>query len=170
MLEHRARVVKMGRIVRLVHLSGRHASDLELLSADDWDVLGFVARAQRLRARGERETFAVFDAGHLVGVAMLGRDPSATQRAELGYWIGPRQRGLGYATAAAEQLLARAFTRMAVVAVFAYCSDANHASARVLAKLGFRLVGVARDSTLGDETTKRYELTRSEWRSGAWAT
>ena len=170
MLEHRARVVKMGRIVRLVHLSGRHASDLELLSADDWDVLGFVARAQRLRARGERETFAVFDAGHLVGVAMLGRDPSATQRAELGYWIGPRQRGLGYATAAAEQLLARAFTRMAVAGVFAHCSDTNHASARVLAKLGLRLVNGARDGTPGDETMKRYELTNSEWRSGAGVT
>ena len=170
MLEHRARVVKMGPAVKLIRLTGRHAADLTMLDAGDWDTLGFVARAQRLRARGERETFAVFDASHLVGVAMLGRDPAATEHAELGYWIGPRKRGLGYATAAAEQLLARAFTRMAVVAVFAQCSDANHASARVLAKLGFRLVGVARDPTPGDETMKRYELTSSEWRSGARAT
>lgn len=170
MLEHRARVVKMGPVVKLVRLSGRHAADLAMLAADDWDALGFVVRAQRLRARGERETFAVFGASHLVGVAMLGRDRSATEHAELGYWIGQRERGLGYATAAAEQILARAFGRMALTRVFAHCSDTNHASARVLAKLGFRLVGIARDGTSADETTKRYELTGSEWRSGARAT
>ena len=167
MLEHRARVVKMGPAVKLIRLSGRHAADLAMLAADDWDALGFVARAQRLRARGERETFAAFDASRLVGVVMLGRNPSATEHAELGYWIGPRERGLGYATAAAEQLLGRAFGRMALALVSAHCSDTNHASARVLAKLGFRLVGVARDPTPADETMKRYELTSSEWRSGA---
>lgn len=170
MLGHRARVVKMGPAVKLIRLSGRHAADLAMLAADDWDALGFVARAQRLRARGERETFAVFDAGHLVGVAMLGRDPSATDHAELGYWIGPRARGLGYATAAAEQILARAFGRMALALVFAHCSDTNHASARVLAKLGFRLVGAAREPPPAGETLKRYELTGAEWRSGARAT
>jgi RimJ/RimL family protein N-acetyltransferase len=170
MLEHRARVVKMEPVVRLIRLSGRHAADLAMLAADDWDALGFVARAQRLRARGERETFAVFDASHLVGVAMLGRDPSATEHAELGYWIGPRARGLGYATAAAEQVLTRAFGRMALTLVFAHRSDTNHASARVLAKLGFRLVGVASEPTPADETMKRYELTGAEWRSGARAT
>ena len=170
MLEHRARVVKMGPVVKLVRLSGRHAADLAMLAADDWDALGFVVRAQRLRARGERETFAVFDAGHLVGIAMLGRDPSATARAELGYWIGPRERGLGYATAAGEQILTRAFGRMALTLVLAHCSDTNRASARVLAKLGFRLVGVARERTPADDTLKRYELTGAEWWSGARAT
>jgi ribosomal-protein-serine acetyltransferase len=170
MLEHRVRVVKMGPVVRLIRLSGRHSADLAMLAADDWDALGFVARAQRLRARGERETFAVFDADRLVGVAMLGRDRSATGHAELGYWIGPRQRGLGYATAAGEQILTRAFGRLALALVFAHCSDTNSASVRVLAKLGFRLVGVARQPTPADETMKRYELTGAEWRSAATAT
>jgi len=170
MLEHPARVVKMGPAVKLVRLSGRHAADLAMLATDDWDVLGFVLRAQRLRARGERETFAVFDASHLVGVAMLGRDPSATEHAELGYWIGPRERGRGYATAAAEHLLTRAFSGASIKLVFAHCAETNQASARVLTKLGFRLVDVAREPTPADETTKRYELTRSEWRSARGST
>ncbi len=149
-------------MIKLVRLSGRHASDLAMLDADDWDVLGFVARSQHLRARGERETFAVLAADRLVGVGMLGRDPSATEHAELGYWIGPRERGLGYATAAARQLVTHAFVRMSLAVVFAHCADANRASARVLVKLGFRLVGVTRDPNAGD-TIKRYELSRREW-------
>jgi RimJ/RimL family protein N-acetyltransferase len=149
-------------MIKLVRLSGRHASDLAMLAADDWDVLGFVARAQFLRARGERETFAVVDADRLVGVGMLGRDPSATEHAELGYWIGPRERGLGYATAAARQLVTHAFVSMSRAVVFAHCADANRASARVLVKLGFRLVGVSGDPK-ADGTLTRYELSRREW-------
>jgi RimJ/RimL family protein N-acetyltransferase len=170
MLDHPVRDVKMGPIVKLVHLNGRHASDLALLAADEWDVLGFVVRAQRLRARGERETFAVLDAGRLVGLAMLGRDPSVAGHAELGYWIGPRERGLGFATAAAEQLVTRAFGRLAVTLVFAHCAEDNRPSARVLAKLGFRVVGQAREPTPAGQSTKRYELTSSEWRPGIGST
>ena len=154
----------MGLVVKLVRLSADHASDLAALAADDWDVLGFIARAQRLRARGARETFAVFDAKRLVGLAMLARDPSAREHAELGYWIGPRERGLGYATAAARQILTHAFGRMAIVLVFAHCSDDNPASARVLAKLGFRLAAVSREPTTAADTVNRYELTSHDWR------
>jgi RimJ/RimL family protein N-acetyltransferase len=160
MLDHWPGTVKMGPMIRLVWLSGRHASDLALLAADEWDVPGFVTRAQRLRARGERATFAVLDGKRLVGVAMLGRDRSEPGRAELGYWIGPGERGHGHATAAAQQLLTRAFGLMDVALVFATCSETNHASARVLSKLGFRRVGVAKDPDALD----RYELTREEWR------
>ena len=149
-------------MIKLVRLSGRHASELAMLDADDWDVLGFVARSQHLRARGERETFAVLDADRLVGVGMLGRDPSATEHAELGYWIGPRERGLGYATAAARQLVTHAFGRWSLTLVFANCADANRASARVLVKLGFRLVGLSRELN-ADDTMKRYELTSRQW-------
>jgi RimJ/RimL family protein N-acetyltransferase len=157
-------------MIKLVWLSGRHASELAMLAADDWDVAGFVTRAQRLRARGERDTFAVFDAKRLVGVAMLGRDPSAPEQAELGYWIGPRERGLGYATSAARQLLIRAFDRMALRLVFAVCSKANPASARVLTKLGFLRVAASAEPPVADETIDRYELTRERWKSTAGIT
>src|SRR5262245_60659504 len=154
-------------MIRLVWLSGRHASELAALAADEWDVAGFVARAQRLRARGERETFAIFAAKRLVGVTMLGRDPSAPGHVELGYWIGPRERGLGHATSAVEELLIRAFDRRDVTLVFALCAKANHASARVLAKVGFRHVEALWGPPTRDETVDRYELTRAQWRSVA---
>src|SRR5262249_42904025 len=155
MVDHRADDVKIRPVVRLVHLSARHAGDLATLAADDWDVVGFVARAQRLRARRERGTFAGLDAGRPVGGGMLGSDPSAVRQAELGYWIGPRERGLGYATAAAHALMTRAFGRLARSVVFARCADDNPASARVLTKLGFRPVGNPREAT-SDEGTQRY--------------
>ena len=155
-------------MIKLVWLSGRHASELAPLAADDWDVVGFVTRAQRLRARGERDTFAiVVDAKRLVGLAMLGRDSSAPDHAELGYWIGPRERGLGYATSAVKELLIRAFDRMDVTLVFALCGKANHASARVLTKTGFRRAEATRESPTADETIDRYELTREQWRPTA---
>ena len=157
-------------MIKLVWLSGRHASELAALDADEWDVAGFVTRAQRLRARGERETFAIFEAKRLVGVAMLGRDPSAPGHAELGYWIGPRERGLGHATSAVGRLLIRAFDRSDVILVFALCSKANRASARVLAKVGFRHVGASSGPPTGDQTIDRYELTRDQWRSIAQVT
>jgi RimJ/RimL family protein N-acetyltransferase len=150
-------------MVRLVPLTGRHASDLATLASDDWDALGFVARAQRLRARRERQTFAVLDADRLVGLAMLGRDPSLPRHAELGYWIGPRERDRGYATAAARQLLSQAFGRLALTLVFAHCSADNRASARVLAKLGFRPTDAVPGEPKAEATLERYELTRREW-------
>jgi RimJ/RimL family protein N-acetyltransferase len=163
MLDHPDQGVKMDPVVRLVNLEPGHAADLATLADDDWDALGFVARAQRLRARRERETFAVLNAGRLVGLAMLGSDRSAPGHAELGYWIGPRERGRGYATAAAARTVTRAFARLGYRVIFAHCADDNPGSARVLAKLGFRLVGPA--PTAGP--VSRYELTRDEWSSAA---
>jgi RimJ/RimL family protein N-acetyltransferase len=163
-------------MLKLVPLSARHARDLATLAGDDADppwatipwrsslqnVLAFVARAQRRRARGEGETFAVCDAERLLGIAMLARDPAAPERAELGYWIGSPDRGHGYATAAARQLLTHGFGRMQLALVFAHCPDSNRQSTRVLAKLGFRPVGVeASKATAG--FVHRYELTSYDW-------
>jgi ribosomal-protein-alanine N-acetyltransferase len=156
----------------LVPLSARHASDLEALTGKDPDppwkampgrsarqrVLAFVDRAQRLRARNAHETFAIFDGKRLVGIAVLARDPAASDRAELGYWISRPDRGQGYATAAARQLVSHGFSRMALAVVVALCPNANHASARVVEKLGFRFVG----ATLG-AGLRRYEVTRDQW-------
>jgi RimJ/RimL family protein N-acetyltransferase len=150
-------------VTKLVNLSGRHAADLATLADDDWDAVGFVDRAQRLRARRERETFAVLEGDRLVGLAMLGHDRSAPGHAELGYWIATRERGRGYATAAAEQAVTRAFGRLGLSVLFAHCADHNRASARVLAKIGFRLVGPSRDPAPDDAALGRYELTRAEW-------
>jgi RimJ/RimL family protein N-acetyltransferase len=162
--------------LRLVPLGARHVRDLVALAADDattpWSatppastrqaVLAFVARAQRLRAREAHATFAACLGDRLVGIARLARDQVPADRAELGYWIGPPDRGRGYATAAARQLVSHGFGRMGLARVFARCQIANRASARVLVKLGFRLADLEpwQDPA---SPVRRYELTREEW-------
>lgn len=72
-----------------------------------------------------------------VGLAQYG------QETELGYWLGQRYWGLGYATEAARAVLslARSLGHSRVIATpFAD----NAGSARVLAKAGFRLTGEVR--------------------------
>lgn len=169
MLGPSARDVKTP-LIELVPLAVGHSADLAALAAlgdetmpplsSRQAMLGFVAQAQRLRARGSRETFAIRDAGRLVGIAVLARDPTSPDRAELGYWIGQPHQGRGYATAAARRLVSHAFDRLRLALVFARCPSANPASVRVVERLGFRLVGV---EPVAGGPVGRYEVTRGEW-------
>jgi RimJ/RimL family protein N-acetyltransferase len=83
------------------------------------------------------------DEVRLVGAAGL-RIEMAQRRAELGYWIGLRWWGRGYATEAAFALVAYAFDRLELQRVFARHFASNPASGRVLEKLGMRREGVLR--------------------------
>jgi ribosomal-protein-alanine N-acetyltransferase len=167
--------------VRLVPVSARHARDIQALASDEaiarWTTiphpyppagaLAFVDRAQRMRARGAHETFAVCDAGGgFLGVAALVRDEKLPARAELGYWIRRPYWGRGYATAAARRLLAHGFEHMDLDAVVARCFAINQASARVIEKLGFHFVRLEASPTpkRPAEPVRRYELTRRDWR------
>jgi len=62
-------------------------------------------------------------------------------RAELGFWVGRRHWGRGYATEAASRLIAFARASLRVRTVTATAAEGNTASRRVLAKLGFAEVG-----------------------------
>ncbi len=161
----------------LVPVSGRHVRDLRSLVAEEpiarvplpaldprAGLLAFVEGAQRLRARGAGETFAVCEDDRFLGIAALARVEEAPARAELGYWIGRAHRGHGYATAAARQLLAHGFERMRLDLVFARCLGSNHASLRVMEKLGFHFVAVE-PSDDASEPVCRYELGREEWQA-----
>lgn len=98
----------------------------------------FVAEAISLRASGTKYAFAVCEAdGRPVGVSLLKDVDLAVGKAELGYWIGCPYWGSGRATAAAAETLAFAFRTLGLTAVTAVCLEANPASLRVLAKLGF---------------------------------
>lgn len=171
----------MAMNVRLVPVSARHARDIQALASDEaiarWTsiphpyprdgALAFVDHAQRRRARGAQETFAVFEAGGgFLGVAALVRDDHLPARAELGYWIGRPYWGRGYATAAARRLLAHGFELMDLDVIVARCFAMNQASARVIEKLGFRFVGLeaSRSPKRPANPVRRYELTRRDWR------
>ena len=87
---------------------------------------------------------------------------------EVGYTIGERDRGRGYATAAVRETLAIAFsaTGADVARVEAVAAVGNGASRRVLERSGFRFEGVARGLlVIGGERVDhaRYGVLRGEW-------
>lgn len=89
---------------------------------------------------------------------------------ELGYWLAPAVWGRGYATEAARALLAFAFDRLALAQVRAGVFGDNAASARVLAKLGFRPAGRSRAYSAGrGAEVDQIDLTLSatDWRAAA---
>jgi ribosomal-protein-alanine N-acetyltransferase len=73
-------------------------------------------------------------------VGMIGYQRAGDIRrlsADLGYWLGRRVWGRGYATAAATALVRHLFDTTDLVRLQAYVFDWNTASARVLEKAGF---------------------------------
>jgi RimJ/RimL family protein N-acetyltransferase len=75
-----------------------------------------------------------------LGVIALKGAEGAAERG-FGYWVGPPAWGLGYATEAAAAVIAHAFADPALAAIETTVYVDNHASRRVLEKLGFRATG-----------------------------
>ncbi|MBE0546566.1 MAG: GNAT family N-acetyltransferase [Rubrivivax sp.] len=106
----------------------------------------FVAqRALRLLAQGNAE---VWSCSYLIVRAIDDRIVGGCGfkiaphggRVEIGYGVSPESRGQGAATAAVRQLIDIAFSSGAN-SVVAEVSPQNHASTRVVQKLGFTVVG-----------------------------
>lgn len=81
--------------------------------------------------------------GQLIGAAGLVSWLEAQHRAEIGYVIGKPYWGRGYTPEAAQILLDNCFLQGAK-RVQAICNVENHASARVLEKIGMQFEGVLR--------------------------
>ena len=81
------------------------------------------------------------EGGAQIGGAAFKGPPSEEGVVEIAYGIAPEHQGRGYATEAADALTAFAFQSDDVRVVCAHTKPDNEASARVLAKCGFRFVG-----------------------------
>ncbi len=90
--------------------------------------------------------------GELLGaVALLSKDPEGPF--QLGYWLGRRHWGCGYATEAVEAIIRYAQRELGVRRIAARCMVDNPASVAVLAKVGLRRVGrCAQPVTKGGRT------------------
>ncbi|WP_412058105.1 GNAT family N-acetyltransferase [Bartonella sp. DGB2] len=82
---------------------------------------------------------------------------------EVGYWIGAPFWGKGYASEAAELLVAMAFRVTPIVALYAFCLPYNFASKRVLEKVGFLPFDEAACAGDGDSTMEAFILNRERW-------
>ncbi len=103
--------------------------------AEQW-----IATHEARRLSGEGYAYAIAEDGDLVGTVGLDRADGAY---ELGYWVGERHWSKGIATEAGRALVAHAFQRLPLAKLTASHLVENHASGRVLTKLGFRYIAEA---------------------------
>ena len=103
--------------------------------AVDWDA-GRAARFD-VRDRGSNE---------LLGVVGLDSCVHLHRASELGYWLRREYTGRGLMTEAARACLDFAFQRMGMHRVRCAAATDNAPSLRVIARLGFRFEGIAREA------------------------
>lgn len=108
------------------------AADWIRAAVDDWTSGGSPTWAI-VRRRG----------GRVIGAVWLRWSPRHG-RAELGYWLGRRYWGHGYAREAAAAAVGFGFEVLAVHRVFAQHLDGNERSAAVLRAIGMQFEGVRR--------------------------
>lgn len=86
--------------------------------------------------------------GEVVGSVSLKNISHSMGYAEIGYGIAEEHHGKGIGTAAARLLVSRIFQETWLRKLIALVHDKNHASRRVLEKLGFRQEGLLREHYL----------------------
>ena len=79
--------------------------------------------------------------GRLIGSCGLRRPPQDDRAADIGYELDPDYWGQGYATEAARAMVQFGFRELELQHLTSWCIADNAASARVLARLGFRQEG-----------------------------
>lgn len=90
-------------------------------------------------------------------------------RAELGYWIGVPFWNRGYATEAGKAVLEFGFGALGLNRIDAHYFGDNHASGKVMEKLGMKPEGVLRQHIVKwgvAEDVVLYAILASEWGSG----
>jgi ribosomal-protein-serine acetyltransferase len=97
---------------------------------------------------GRAVRFAIRDPASwtLLGVVGLDSCVHLHRSCELGYWLRQSASGRGFMTEAARACVEFAFRRMGVHRVRCAAATDNHPSLRVIARLGFRFEGIARQA------------------------
>ena len=133
--------------------------------ADEW-----IADTARQLREGRAWHLGVIDAasGALIGLVGLRREPAtapARPAASLGYWIGRRWWGQGFATEAAGRLARFALAQLDLDRLTAHVAIDNPASAAVLRRIGFVETGEAVHKFLARSSEQRvrcFEAGRDE--------
>ncbi|MBV2153276.1 GNAT family N-acetyltransferase [Kitasatospora sp. SUK 42] len=108
--------------------------------ADAEEAARWLGQQYEGRAAGTRYSFAVLEAGELVGQVVLKRGAPGGETAEVGYWTAAPARGRGVAPRAVEALTVWAFDTFAadgLVRIDLLHEGDNAASCRVAEKSGY---------------------------------
>jgi len=118
--------------------------------ADDLTRTAFRRRIRRYHAEVREDRaypFFIFRQNDYVllgGITLSNVTRGMTQTATIGYWMGERFSNHGHMSAAVSALTPFAFTALRLHRLEAACLPHNHASMRLLEKVGFRREGLAR--------------------------
>ena len=142
------------RYIRPLPLSDEKGAEHHARSLEEWDVHGFGKRAVVEASTGNWLGFVELS---LVGPGKGCREDDV----EIGYFIVPARWGQGLATEAATAVRDEAFGRVGLYELIGRSRVENTASARVMAKAGFRHV---RSYTLEEGVTVDiHRISRDEW-------
>jgi len=125
--------------------------------------------AERVDDWLDREELVAFLPCHSdgpVGLVWLDDVDDVADRAELGFWIVPDERGVGYGTHAAELAVRYAFRERGLRKVSARAFEGDEASRAILDGLGFEREGRLREHYYVDGEhvdAELYGLLASEW-------
>jgi [ribosomal protein S5]-alanine N-acetyltransferase len=128
------------------------------------------ATARHQAGDGRQFVIALRDTGQVIGACLLFRYDQANGRAEIGYLLGRRWWGAGYAQEATAALIRYAFEELGLRRVEADIDPRNLDSARLLERLGFSPEGVLRQRwNVKGRTSDAaiYGLLREEWTAQA---
>jgi len=115
---------------------------------------------------GEETYLVALTGGTIIGGC--GFDTREGPAPEIGYWLGAKYWGKGYATEAVRALIDHAFTDLAFTALQSSVGVTNSGSRRVLEKCGFQWngVGLCRIRAIGSSVpVDRFRLERGIWTS-----
>lgn len=141
---------------------GRFSENFERLTAAPFEELKDAHRyLEQLFATGESIASHIVRGGHVVGLV---KATVVGHRAQVGYVIHKPHWGLGLATFAVGELVAKLEAQPAIQRVWATCALDNPGSVRVLEKCGFKREGVLRNwavyPALGAQAVDNYSFVR----------
>jgi RimJ/RimL family protein N-acetyltransferase len=129
----------------------QYAGDVEVVRYLDWgpntpeDTAQFLTLVRAARDTAPRTAFhlgiVLKTGGALIGGCRIEIRSAANEHGDLGYVLGRRHWGQGYTTEAVRALVGFGVGRLGLHRLWATCDIDNHASARILEKMGMRREG-----------------------------
>jgi len=158
----RARLVQLANNWRVVKNLGTMPYPYTEAMADEW-----IGKQATFWTSGKSRPLAITLDGELIGGIGVGTKPDrGDEEWELGYWLGEPYWNRGYASEAAIAVRDDAFETVGLQQILAGHYADNHASGRVLTKLGFRYYAEAQRHSLARGTNVRcleMVLPRTRW-------
>jgi len=149
------------------------ASDPEIGTTAGWKPHSSVEESRNIISTvfTEPDVFAIVlrTSNTPIGCVGLNHDPRVLRKgkndAEIGYWVGRRYWGQGFATEAVREIIRYAFEDLAITKIWCQSSEDNMRSANVQDKCGFKFdhMGLFENPYLGEVVTAVSSLSRRDW-------